>query len=96
MKNSTKIATCCYCGARSLLKLTARDGHELACGSCGAPLHDLKWLKTPAPDLPKRTPSRPKTKEHSKPRPVKRVKRRKSRWKELVEDIWDEIEDIFD
>lgn len=99
MKNSTKIATCCYCGARSMLKLTARDGHELACGSCGAPLHDLKWLKAPIAEKPKRSPSRSIKSDRSSPRPVKRikhVKRRKSRWKELIEDIWDEIEDIFD
>ena len=29
MKHQNKIATCCYCGARSLLQLTARGGHEL-------------------------------------------------------------------
>lgn len=90
MRNATKIATCCYCGLRSVLKLTARDGHELACGSCGAPLHEMKWLKRPEPKAPKRTPS-PIT-----ALPKKTRKRRKPRWKELVEDIWDEIEDIFD
>ena len=56
----TKIATCSYCGRRQTLRLTARDGHELACGSCGAPLHEMKWLKPPAPDRPvKRSPRRP-------------------------------------
>ena len=35
---TTKIATCCYCGTRTALTLTARHGHELACGRCGAPL----------------------------------------------------------
>ena len=91
MKNSTKIATCCYCGARSVLKLTARDGHELACGSCGAPLHNLKWLKqgheTPRRDA-KRSPARAQ--------PRKQKKKRKSTFSRVVETIWDEIEDIFD
>ena len=45
MPHHNKIATCCYCGARSVLRLTARDGHELACGSCGAPLHEMKPIK---------------------------------------------------
>jgi len=50
MPHGTKIATCSYCGARQTLQLTARDGHELACSSCGAPLHEMKWLKPPAPE----------------------------------------------
>ncbi len=41
---TTKIATCCYCGSRTALKLTARGGHELACGKCGAPLHEMKAM----------------------------------------------------
>jgi len=52
MAHPTKIATCNYCGARTLLQPMARGGHELACGSCGAPLHEMKWLKAPVPDQP--------------------------------------------
>ncbi|MCT4684991.1 MAG: hypothetical protein N4A39_14800 [Roseicyclus sp.] len=60
MPDQTKIATCSYCGRRQTLKLTARDGHELACGACGAPLHEMKWLKPPQPDRPvKRSPRAP-------------------------------------
>ncbi|WP_424975111.1 hypothetical protein [Dinoroseobacter sp. S124A] len=47
MHEHTKVATCSYCSARTMLVPSARDGHELACGSCGAPLHEMKWLKTP-------------------------------------------------
>ena len=39
-----KIATCCYCGTKAALVLRGKDSHELSCGSCGAPLHDLKRL----------------------------------------------------
>jgi Zn-finger nucleic acid-binding protein len=49
MPHQTKIATCSYCGRRQTLQVTARDGHELACGACGAPLHEMKWLKQPEP-----------------------------------------------
>jgi ribosomal protein S27AE len=60
MPDQTKIATCSYCGRRQTLKLTARHGHELACGACGAPLHEMKWLKPPQPDRPvKRSPRAP-------------------------------------
>ena len=41
----TKIATCNYCGRRTMLQPTARGGHELACASCGAPLHEMKSVK---------------------------------------------------
>ncbi|WP_424971150.1 hypothetical protein [Dinoroseobacter sp. S76] len=47
MAEYTKVATCSYCSARTMLVPSARDGHELACGSCGAPLHEMKWLKVP-------------------------------------------------
>lgn len=39
-----KIATCCYCGTKAALVLRGKDSYELNCGSCGAPLHDLKRL----------------------------------------------------
>jgi len=39
-----KIATCCYCGMKAALVLRGKDSHELSCGSCGAPLYDLKRL----------------------------------------------------
>jgi uncharacterized Zn finger protein (UPF0148 family) len=43
---ATKIATCTYCGTRAALVLEGSERHELACSACGAPLHDLKRLKT--------------------------------------------------
>ena len=39
-----KIATCCYRGTKAAQVLRGKDSHELNCGSCGAPLHDLKRL----------------------------------------------------
>lgn len=102
MPHTIKIATCNYCGTRTMLKPTARDGHELACSSCGAPLHEMKWLKAPEPAAaPKRKakkPARPKRPEpYEKPRKsYKRKKRRKSLLSEVVEEIWDFAEDIFD
>ena len=40
-----KIATCCYCGTRAALILRGKERHELACSTCGAPLHEMKMLR---------------------------------------------------
>lgn len=92
-----KIATCCYCGTRAALVLTGRGRHELACSSCGAPLHEMKMLKAepdPRKDRPKPSRARAAQTYH---RPVKRkVKKRKSRTRWMLEEAWDLIEDIFD
>ncbi len=53
---ATKIATCCYCGTRAALTLRGEVQHELACASCGAPLHTLKRIpREQAPERPVRT-----------------------------------------
>lgn len=45
MHRNTKSATGCYCGTRAASVLTA-ERDELSYMSCGAPLHDLKRLKS--------------------------------------------------
>ncbi|WGH77943.1 hypothetical protein [Jannaschia ovalis] len=84
-----KIATCCYCSRRTVLRNTAHGGHELACGSCGAPLHVMKPLKTPRPrPVVNTAPARPRKAKKKKPkRPL---------WQKIAAEIWDEVEDIFD
>jgi hypothetical protein len=97
MRPDTKIATCNYCGSRTILKLTARKGHELACGSCGAPIHDLKWLKPPEPaSKPKEKYAPRPVSFASMPKPRKQKKRRKTNWKKGFKKAWDVLEDIFD
>lgn len=108
MPEHTKLATCSYCGARTMLVPSARDGHELACGSCGAPLHEMKWLKTPAPA---KTGKRKKEAGYipgvhgpegghrasrNAPDPRRRKKRKKPMWKRALGEAVDVIEDIFD
>ena len=91
MRPAPKIATCCYCNARSVLKLTGKVRHELACASCGAPLRYLKPL--PVEQRRDVKPSRRKAppRKYEKPR-----RKRRSFWQKAVAEIWDEIEDIFD
>ena len=103
--HATKIATCCYCGRRQTLRPTARDGHELACGACGAPLHEMKWLKPPERrrETVKRSPERPAphgfvpaARAPERPNKARKKKRRKPMWKKALEEAFDVIEDIFD
>ena len=95
MAHQMKMATCCYCGRKTALKLTARNGHELACGACGAPLHELKALKTETASRPK---AEPRGVPHggSKRRKSKKSKKRKPLWKKAMGEVADLIEDIFD
>ncbi|PWK60548.1 hypothetical protein [Roseicyclus mahoneyensis] len=105
----TKIATCCYCGRRQAFQLLARGGRELACGACGAPLHEMKWLKVPDPAYPKkRSPRIPAPHpvplagsgrgavRAEDPRNRRPKKRRKPVWKKVLEEVFEVIEDIFD
>ncbi len=99
MTTFSKIATCCYCGTRATLVLSGRDRHELACSSCGAPLHDMKMLKTEHPghrDLVK--PRREKSyRDYERPRATKKKKKKRQGFAEwFMEEAWDAIEDIFD
>jgi len=55
---ATKVATCCYCGTRAALVLRGRERHELACSSCGAPLHEMKQLHPARPAASATTPAR--------------------------------------
>lgn len=99
-----KIATCCYCGSRAALILRGKDRHELCCSNCGAPLHDLKMLPKASvrATAPTATPARPRPKPvhpkqpHPRPRKVQKRRKRKGLFSKIVEEIWDEIEDIFD
>lgn len=115
----SKIATCCYCGARAALVLSGDSRHELACSSCGAPLHNLKQMPVPARGKepahfshPIRTPkskgkagyktekraAHPRNNWHDTPfSKKKKPKKRRGKWaKDLFEDVFDVIEDIFD
>lgn len=115
MQHQTKIATCSYCGRRQALRLTARSGHELACGACGAPLHEMKWLRADRDEASvKRSPRRPaphgdrppaevapernRTREEpwQPPRKGKTRRKRKGLFRDVFEEAFDILEDIFD
>lgn len=99
-QHSGKMATCCYCGRRTALVLTGRVQHELACGSCGAPLHKMKAFPTKArtnAQAPrKQAAAVPEDVWSSAPSRPKRRKRRKSVSRKVASEIFDLFEDIFD
>ncbi len=96
MSAPVKIATCCYCGTRASLVLDKRR-HELACATCGAPLHHLKQMpqqkrKTAKPA--RATRNGPKI--PARPERPPRKSRRKRLGRKIFEELWDLAEDIFD
>ena len=100
MPHPTKIATCCYCGTRAALVLAEGGRHELACGSCGAPLHNMKILRADRVAAPAAQPRPVRAAAtgapmHKRAKP-KKAKRRKGLMSKLMEEAFDAIEDIFD
>lgn len=105
---TTKIATCCYCGAQALLKLSEIGArHELSCASCGALLHNMKQMpiapparaQNAKPQAQKAISHRPPPKSPPPPAFKTKKRRKRSLWSRLIEraeDLWDEIEDVFD
>jgi ribosomal protein L34E len=107
MPYQTKIATCSYCGRRQTLTLSARAGHELACGACGAPLHEMKWLKagrgtrassaaraSPRPmAIPRATAG---TRTTATPANARSARNAKGLLREVFEEAFDVLDDIFD
>ncbi len=104
---ASKVATCCYCGTRAALVLKGKTRHELACSSCGAPLHDLKQLPLKTLDgkhstvKPSRVRVRPddpisgyKWDQPKKSKSKKKKKKTLGGW--LLKELKDGIEDIFD
>lgn len=97
MPDLTKIATCCYCGTRAVLRLGGTAGHHtLTCRACGARLTDMKPLRkdrvqASAAEADRAAiPSRPAKYVKSK---KKKPRRWVARLKDILEDVVDEIFD---
>lgn len=98
----TKIATCCYCGARAALVLQGTERHELACSNCGAPLHDLKGLKVrEASAAPQKASPRHGVGDTSWVKPAKKKKKSRKKRKKSVSgwvlhEAFDLLDDLLD
>ena len=97
MPVGTKIATCCYCGTRAALTLKGDVSHELACSSCGAPLHDLKQMPVQTKKVEKKQHWE-KPHYANKPTKSKKSKKKKKSWgARLLDELdLDDVLDIFD
>lgn len=97
MPHATKIATCCYCGTRAALVLTGKERHELSCSACGAPLHEMKMLRTDRSGDRELAPRPIKTSgKKTKNRKQKPKKKRKSLLSKVFDEVFDVIEDVLD
>jgi hypothetical protein len=101
MHHNHKLATCCYCGSRTVLTLGGSAvRHELACAACGAPLHAMKQIKAEPPAA--RPPAAPRRRDPVPPetvrprRPSSRPKMRKPTMRRLFDVIEDAAEEVFD
>ncbi len=97
---STKIATCSYCGTRAALVLD-RGRHELACSSCGAPLHELKQLRPEAVDRdsPRHRPTSSEKEAKTRAKALRKAQKKRSKkslGKKAAKGLFDLLEDIFD
>ena len=108
MPHAQKIATCCYCGTRAALVLSGRERHELACSNCGAPLHELKHLRSDArgdrelvPPSKVRKGKRDDRKHRASKSDKGKYRKKKRSWlrdlaDDLFDDVLDDVLDIFD
>jgi hypothetical protein len=96
----TKVATCCYCASRMALRMD-KGRHQLSCASCGAPLRDLKMMPRGAKKK-QAVSHQPSVRRFSEaPKPVKKQKyvksKKRSSWfRDLAEEAFEFVEDIFD
>lgn len=91
-----KIATCCYCGTRAALTLRGKERHELACSNCGAPLHEMKMLRTDAVGDRELVRPSPLRHEPQYDRRRKKKKKTKSLSQRFMGEVWDVAEDLFE
>ena len=106
MYHPSKVVTCCYCGSRAALVLKGKERHELACSNCGAPLHEMKMLRSDAHgdrELVKPSAVREGQKHGKSSKKDKKRKKKRSlsqrfmdELKDAAEDVFDDVFDIFD
>lgn len=85
--------------------LSGRTRHELSCAACGAPLRELKALRSDNPGerhllSPGRVAKMPKdgARRSAPPKPLKKkkAKRKKGLMARVLDEAFDLVEDIFD
>lgn len=95
-----KMITCCYCGARDMMRMGKGTRVALNCLTCGAPVRKMEAVKaSDAARAPAPTPVKPpdKVNKHRRPPHYDAIrKRKKKKKKSFFAKIWDEVDDVFD
>ena len=94
-----KMITCCYCGARDVMRMGKGQRVALNCLTCGAPVRKMEMVKPKeAVAAAAAPPAKPpeKVNKHRRPKHFEAVKKRKKKRKSLLAGIIDEAEDFFD
>lgn len=92
-----KMITCCYCGARDVMRMGKGARVALSCLTCGAPVKKMEAVtlaEAVAPHPPAKPPE--KVNRHRRPDHFEAAKKRKKKRKSLLSRIIDEAEDFFD
>lgn len=92
-----KMITCCYCGARDVMRMGKGERVTLTCLTCGAPVRKMEAVKVAEAAAPKpAAPVPEKVNKHRRPKHFEAAKKRKKKRKSLLAHIIDEAEDFFD
>ena len=92
-----KMITCCYCGARDVMRMGKGSRVALNCLTCGAPVRKMEAVKVGEAAAPKpAAPIPEKVNKHRRPKHFEAAKKRKKKRKSLLAHIIDEAEDFFD
>lgn len=89
-----KMITCCYCGARDMVRMGKGERVTLSCLTCGAPVRKVETVKADAPPPPERPPQ--KVNKHRKPKHFEAARKRKKKRGSLLSRLIDEAEEVFD
>lgn len=94
--SSTKLITCCYCGARDVMRVAKGERRTLTCLTCGAPMRKMEVVKSGA-ELPPRAATPDRINKHRKQGWHEAAhKKKKKRRKGVFAKLFDEAEDLFD
>ena len=93
-----KMITCCYCGARNVMRMGKGTRIALSCLTCGAPVRKMEVIKPNDPPPSTSAPVPKKINRHKRPPHFEAAKKRKKhkKRKSLIARIWDEVDDVFD
>lgn len=95
MYHTHKSATCCYCGSKAVLTLGGKMRHELKCSACGAPISQMKALRSDHP-VDRFVVDRGVRRDQRKSAKAGKAGKKKKKRASLGHRLFDMAEDIFD